>query len=123
MDSYNIKNLINYAYKYLELDSLDELYVRNRLLEAWFMEEYDDNLYDSKLMDINDLDYPDVIINPILDDLILNGKISEEQREYQLCKIMDIISLKPSEMEAKFKSFNDNNKAFKWLHSYSEHNS
>lgn len=122
MNSSNIKNLINYAYKYLDLHQDDELYVRNRLLEACFMEEYDEN-DDSNLVNVNDLDYPDSIINPILDDLILSGKIKEEQREYQLCKIMDIISLKPSEMEAKFRSFNDNNKAFKWLHSYSEHNS
>ena len=123
MDSYNIKNLINYAYKYLELDSLDELYVRNRLLEACFMEEYDDNLDEAKLMDINDLDYPDVIINPILDDLVNNGKILESDREYHLCKIMDILSLRPSGIESKFKSFTEKEKAFKWLHSYSEHNS
>jgi galactose-1-phosphate uridylyltransferase len=81
MNSSNIKNLINYAYKYLDLNVLDELYVRNRLLEACFMEEYDEN-DDSNLVDVNDLDYPDSIINPILDDLILSGKIKEEQREY-----------------------------------------
>jgi len=103
MTSSNIKNLINYAYEYLDLHQDDELYVRNRLLEACFMEEYNED--DLKLVDVKNLDYPDSIINPILDDLILSGKIKEEQREYQLCKIMDIISLKPSEMEAKFRSF------------------
>ena len=44
MNSSNIKNLINYAYEHLNLNKLDELYVRNRLLEACFMEEYDDDL-------------------------------------------------------------------------------
>ena len=41
MNSSSIKNLINYAYEYLELHKDDELYVRNRLLEACFMEEYE----------------------------------------------------------------------------------
>lgn len=121
MTSSDIKNLINYAYEYLDLHQDDELYVRNRLLEACFMEEYnEDNL---ELIDVKNLDYPDSIINPILDDLISTGKVKEEDREYYLCKIMDIISLRPSGIEAKFKGFNNNDKAFKWLHSYSEHNS
>ena len=121
MNSSNIKNLINYAYKYLELDPLDEIYVRNRLLEACFMEEYNED--DLELMDVDNLDYPDPIINPILDDLIQSGKIEESEREYYLCKIMDILSLRPSGIEAKFNSIESKEKAFKWLHSYSEHNS
>ena len=87
MNSSNIKNLINYAYEYLDLDKNDELYVRNRLLEACFMEEYDDT-DESNLVDISNLDYPDSIINPILDDLIESGKVLESNREYYLCKIM-----------------------------------
>ena len=67
MDSSSIKNLINYAYKYLELHKDDELYVRNRLLEACFMEEYNDEIDENELADISNLDYPDPIINPILD--------------------------------------------------------
>ena len=95
MNSGNIKNLINYAYEYLELNQLDELYVRNRLLEACFMEEYDEDCNEG-LVDVKGLDYPDTIINPILDELIQTGKVLESDREYYLCKIMDIISLKPS---------------------------
>ena len=123
MNSSNIKNLINYAYRYLDLHQDDELYVRNRLLEACFMEEYDED--DLELLDIENIDYPDPIINPILDDLIASGKVREEDREYYLCKIMDIISLRPSAIEAKFKEISQESreKAFKWLHSYSEHNS
>lgn len=123
MNSSNIKNLINYAYRYLDLHQDDELYVRNRLLEACFMEEYTED--DLELLDIENLDYPDPIINPILDDLIASGKVKEEDREYYLCKIMDIISLRPSAIEAKFKEISQESreKAFKWLHSYSEHNS
>ena len=124
MNSSNIKNLINYAYEYLDLDKNDELYVRNRLLEACFMEEYDDT-DESNLVDISNLDYPDSIINPILDDLIESGKVLESNREYYLCKIMDIISLRPSAIEAKFTKIAEESSvdAFKWLHSYSEHNS
>ena len=73
MNSSNIKNLINYAYRYLDLHQDDELYVRNRLLEACFMEEYNED--DLELLDIENLDYPDPIINPILDDLIASGKV------------------------------------------------
>ena len=126
MDSSNIKNLINYAYEHLNLSEYDELYVRNRLLEACFMEEYDEASIDNdKLIDVVGLDYPDPIINPILDDLISSGKVSNSNREYYLCKIMDIISLKPSEVERTFKEISTTSTAdaFKWLHSYSEHNS
>ena len=125
MNSSSIKNLINYAYKYLELEKDDELYVRNRLLEACFMEEYEDDIPESELANIDNLDYPDSIIDPILDELISTGKVLEEKREYYLCKIMDIISLRPSAIEKKFKEISNESteKAFKWLHSYSEHNS
>lgn len=125
MDSSNIKNLINYAYEYLDLHKDDELYVRNRLLEACFMEEYEDEINQEKLLDVTNLDYPDSIINPILDELIATGKVLEENREYYLCKIMDIISLRPSGIEGKIKELSQESteKAFKWLHSYSEHNS
>ena len=68
MDSSNIKNLINYAYEYLDLHKDDELYVRNRLLEACFMEEYNDEIDENELADVSNLDYPDPIINPILDE-------------------------------------------------------
>ena len=124
MNSSNIKNLINYAYEHLNLNELDELYVRNRLLEACFMEEYDEDSVED-LIEVKGLDFPDPIINPILDELISSGKIEEYDREYYLCKIMDIISLKPSEIEAKFESIRkeSSSDAFKWLHSYSEHNS
>ena len=70
MNSSNIKNLINYAYEHLDLNPYDELYVRNRLLEACFMEEYDDNISIENLIEVKVLDFPDPIINPILDDLI-----------------------------------------------------
>lgn len=125
MNSSNIKNLINYAYEHLDLNPYDELYVRNRLLEACFMEEYDDNISVENLIEVKGLDFPDPIINPILDELIETGKITESEREYYLCKIMDIISLKPSEIESKFKQIcqTSSSDAFKWLHSYSEHNS
>jgi galactose-1-phosphate uridylyltransferase len=52
MNSSNIKNLINYAYQHLNLNPTDELYVRNRLLEACFMEEYDeDTISNEELID------------------------------------------------------------------------
>lgn len=126
MNSSNIKNLINYAYQHLNLNPTDELYVRNRLLEACFMEEYDeDTISNEELIDVVGLDYPDDIINPILDELIESGKVEEASREYYLCKIMDIMSLKPSEIETKFNEISktSTSDAFKWLHSYSEHNS
>ena len=83
MDSSNIKNLINYAHEHLNLSEYDEPYVRNRLLEACFMEEYDEASIDNdKLIDVVGLDYPDSIINPILDDLISSGKVSNSNREY-----------------------------------------
>ena len=58
MNSREIKNLINYAYQHLGLNPLDELYVRNRLLEACFMEEYDEDFfYHKSLIEIQNENY------------------------------------------------------------------
>ena len=55
MNSSNIKNLINYAYRYLDLHQDDELYVRNRLLESCFMEEYDEDDYEDEFLSLEEL--------------------------------------------------------------------
>lgn len=122
MKSILIQNLINYAKKYLELDDVDELYVRNRLLEACCELDYEDVQGD----EIGDLDCPDSVIDPILDELINTDVIKPEERELYLCKLLDIVSLKPSEITRKFNEIKSNKgtaSAMKWLHLYSEHNS
>lgn len=121
MDSIKIQNLINYAKFHLCLNDLDELYVRNRLLEITSTLDFEEN---EGSIDVSKLEYADEVINPILDELVENGEIDESQREDYLCKMLDIVSLKPSEIEKKFDDLYANNKleAFKFLHSYSIHN-
>ena len=85
MNSSNIKNLINYAYEHLNLNELDELYVRNRLLEACFMEEYDEDSVED-LIEVKGLDFPDPIINPILDELISSGKMTSFGKSFSFIK-------------------------------------
>lgn len=122
MESRLIQNLINYAKRYLCLSDIDELYVRNRLLEACNEIDFEETQGD----ELPSLDCPDIVIDPILDSLINSGVISESDRELYLCKLLDIVSLKPSEITNKFNEIKANSStadAMKWLHSYSEHNS
>ena len=122
MESKLIQNLINYAKKYLHLNEIDELYARNRLLEACGEIDFDEVEGD----DLGELDCPDTVIDPILDCLVETGKIEEADRELYLCKLLDIVSLKPSEIAQMFHKIREEKSsadAMKWLHSYSEHNS
>lgn len=121
MKSELIQNLIEYAKKYLCLNDADEIYVRNRLLDITKKENFE-----SVDVVLGDMDCPDTVINPILDEMISSNVISEDEREKYLCAIMDIVSLKPSEIISKYNTIKDESStqnALKWLHSYSEHNS
>ena len=122
MDSVKIQNLINYAKYHLKLNPLDEIYVRNRLLEATFSDEFEAN---EGNIDVSKIDVPDQVIDPILDELIATNKIDASLKEGYLCKLMDIVSLRPSEIEKIFHELYDKKPldAFKWLISYSEKNS
>lgn len=121
MKSELIQKLIEYSKKYLCLHDADEIYVRNRLLDITCEEDFE-----NVEVSIGDVNCPDTIINPILDEMIASKVINADEREKYLCAIMDIVSLKPSEIIAKYNAIKEETStqnALKWLHSYSEHNS
>lgn len=113
-----IENLLQYAQSHLLLDDLDVLYIRNKLMTELKLEDYVQ--YETDVDAIEELTCPDTVLEPIVAYAIENGIITEDDREEFGNKIMDIVSLKPSEVVELFEDLHDNNpmKAFDWLHDY-----
>lgn len=116
-----IKNLINYAKYHLNLNENDEIYIRNRLLETLHEEEFEEELIDSRsLIDVTTLTCPDVVIKPLIDAAIKQKIIIDSEREFFLCKLLDIVSLRPSEVIEQFNNHYQKAPldAFQWLEKY-----
>lgn len=117
-----IENLLQYAQSHLLLDDYDVVYVRNKLLDELKLEDYVQ--YETDVDAIDEMTCPDDVLNPIVDYAVENGIIAEDDREYFGDKIMDIVSLKPSEIVDMFDSLHTQSpaKAFDWLFDYSVKN-
>lgn len=115
-----IQNLIDYAKAHLELDPFDEIYVRNRLLEALHEDLYDTDFPVVTNPDISNLSAPDLVAGPLIEEAILRGIIDENGREAYLCKLMDIVSLRPSEIARRFQEESRHSplSGFSWLERY-----
>ena len=63
---------------------------------------------------------PDEVLNPIVDYAVANGIITEADREKFGNDVMDMVSLRPSEVVDMFDSLYETSpaKAFDWLHDY-----
>lgn len=114
-----IENLLAYAKAHLLLDELDSVYCRNKILAELKLEGYTE--YEVDYDSIDSLNCPDTVLNPIVDYAVANGIITDADTENFGAKIMDIVSLKPSETADMFEGLHSRNafKAFDWLYDYS----
>lgn len=114
-----IENLLQYAQSHLLLDDLDVIYVRNKLMTQLKLEDYIQ--YETDVDAIDAMTCPDDVLEPIVNYAVENGIISDDEREEFGDRIMDIVSLKPSEIVDMFDSLHSTSpaKAFDWLYDYS----
>ena len=114
-----IENLLQYAQSHLLLDDLDVIYVRNKLMTQLKLEDYVQ--YETDVDAIDAMTCPDEVLEPIINYAVENGIISDGEREEFGDRIMDIVSLKPSEIVDMFDSLHSTSpaKAFDWLYDYS----
>lgn len=114
-----IENLLQYAQSHLLLDDLDVIYVRNKLMTQLKLEDYVQ--YETDVDAIDAMTCPDEVLEPIVNYAVENGIISDGEREEFGDRIMDIVSLKPSEIVDMFDSLHSTSpaKAFDWLYDYS----
>lgn len=117
-----IENLLQYAQSHLLLDDLDVIYTRNRLMQELRLEDYVQ--YETDVDAIDEMTCPDDVLTPIVDYAVEKGIIGDESREEFGDRIMDIVSLKPSEVVDMFDSLHSTSaaKAFDWLYDYSVKN-
>lgn len=110
-----LENLLVYAKRHLELDPRDEVYVRNRLLEALGEEDYEEGKTPAATAD-----NPEEAVGPLVDFALKKGLIQEEEREYFAFKLLDMVALYPSEIIDRFqeKYAKSPLSAFEWLHNY-----
>ena len=115
-----IEQLLVYAQAHLLLDDLDVIYVRNRLLDKLGLDDYVQ--YEVDEDKIEEMTCPDEVLNPIVDYAVANGIITEADREKFGNDVMDMVSLRPSEVVDMFDSLYETSpaKAFDWLHDYDE---
>ena len=115
----SIENLLQYAQSHLLLDDLDVIYVRNKLMTQLKLEDYVQ--YETDVDAIDAMTCPDEVLEPIINYAVENGIISDGEREEFGDRIMDIVSLKPSEIVDMFDSLHSTSpaKAFDWLYDYS----
>lgn len=114
-----VENLIQYAKSHLLLDDLDEMYVRNLVLDLLKVDSYTQYEIDEDAID--EMACPDEIIAPLVSYALSNGVIKEGEEDYFATKLMGLVSLKPSEVVDMFDDLHDHSpaKAFEWLHDYS----
>lgn len=114
----SIERLLQYAQSHLLLDDLDVIYKRNVLLDLLQIKDY--TLYEVDYEAIDAMENPDEVLAPILAYALEKGIISPGQEEYFGNKVMDIVSLMPSQIVDLFEETHDKSeqKAFEWLHDY-----
>lgn len=114
-----VENLIQYAKSHLLLDELDELYVRNRILDMLKVDNYTQYEIDEDAIDA--LTCPDTVIAPLVSYALSQGVIKEGEEDYFATALMGAVSLKPSEIVNMFEDLHAHSpeKAFNFLHDYS----
>lgn len=115
----SIESLMYYAETHLFLDELDAIYVRNMLLDEMKLTDYTQYEIDAEAIEA--LTCPDTVLEPLVNYAVDNGIITDDQREYFSCKLMNIVSRRPSEVTDLFMDLHTTNpsKAFDWLYDYS----
>lgn len=118
--SLNIEKLIAYAKIHLLLDEADEIYVRNALLQELKIANHE--IYEVDEDEIEAMKDPSAILNALFAYAREKG-MSESERMLFNAKIMDMVSLRPGEMEDMFESLEKNPaKAMEWAFDYAQKN-
>lgn len=118
----NLRHLIKYASTYLMMHPSDEDYCFNRLL---LLMGLDDCGAEEPVPSVDGLIGPDSVLEPILANAVARGIIDEGQTEAFGARLMDTVSLRPSELQ---KIFNEKKQteglkaATDWFHDYCEKN-
>lgn len=114
----SIERLLQYAQDHLLLDDLDVIYKRNVLLDLLKLKDY--TVYEVDYDAIDAMESPDEVLAPIVSYALEKGIIEPGQEEYFGNKVMDIVSLTPSQLVDLFEEIHDKSpsKAFEWFHDY-----
>ncbi len=119
--SLNIEKLIAYAKIHLLLDEADEIYVRNALVQELKVTGHE--IYEVNEDELETLGSPYSIIDPLLSYAVEKGICAENEKPLLAAKLMDIVSLRPGEIEDTFESLEKNPaKAFEWAFDYAQKN-
>lgn len=119
--SLNIEKLIAYAKIHLLLDEADEIYVRNALVQELKIGEHE--IYEVDEEEIEQMNDPLSILAPLFAYAREKGICSENEQMLFNAKLMDIVSLRPGEIEDMFESLEKNpSKAFDWAFDYAQKN-
>ena len=115
----NVENLLYYAQSNLLLDDLDTVYARNLILDELKLNSYEQ--YEVNADELDELTTPDAVLDPIVGYAVENGIITDAQRDYFGDKIMNIVTMKPSQVADMFSDLHAKSavKAFDWLYDYS----
>ncbi len=116
-----LRQLVAYAKAYLLLDPRDENYIFNRLL---LLLNLSDCGPDAPVPSVEGMTGPDEILIPILEYALDNHIVDETQTEAFAARVMDTVSLRPSELQKIFdeKYARDPKGATDWFHEYCEKN-
>ncbi len=118
---FNIEKLITYAKIHLLLDEANEIYVRNAIMQKLNLSEYEDCEIDEE--EIEEYENPYGILDELFAYAVQNGIVSTDKRQLFDAEIMDIVSLRPGEMEDMFESLSKNQaKALEWVCDYAVKN-
>lgn len=118
---FNIEKLITYAKIHLLLDEANEIYVRNAIMQKLNLSEYEDCEIDEE--EIEEYENPYGILDELFAYAVQNDIVSADKRQLFDAEIMDIVSLRPGEMEDMFESLSKNQaKALEWVCDYAVKN-
>lgn len=116
----DLRQLVEYAKVHLMLPAEDSEYTFNRLL---LLLKLDDCGPDAPIPSVEGMTEPDAILLPIGDYAVSNGIIEEGEREAFCARVMDTVSLSPSQVRKAFEQ-KKNTEGIKgatdWFHQYCE---
>lgn len=111
----HIEKLIAYSKIHLLLDEADEIYVRNAIMQKLGLSEYE--AYEVDEEEIEEYKNPFEILDKLFSYAVQSGKCKDDERKLFNAEIMDILSLRPGQMEDTFDSLNFT-KALEWAYDY-----
>ncbi|MEG2086175.1 MAG: hypothetical protein RR054_04705 [Clostridia bacterium] len=113
----DIDNLLEYSEIHLMANEADKVYNRNRLLALFRIKDYEDCGIDNNIMQLSN---PESLLKPLVSYAVERGIIEIEQTESIKSESMDIVSLRPSELQAWFAEMyvEDSMAAMDWFYNY-----